>query len=113
MLSTMLPALVAARVGRGPRWLLCLCVIWLGACAAAGAQQPELPEGPNRDLVLRECGACHDMTMVVGEAGSTRDEWKTLINEMINNYGADIAPGDQAKILDYLATALGPGKSPR
>jgi hypothetical protein len=75
--------------------------------ATARAQQVELPAGANRDLVAHECAACHDLDMVVAGAGASREVWKATINEMIS-YGALIDPEDQAKILDYLASALGP-----
>ncbi|HEY2226555.1 MAG TPA: hypothetical protein VGI22_02230 [Xanthobacteraceae bacterium] len=75
--------------------------------ATALAQPAELPAGVNRDLVAHECAACHDLDMVVNGAGASREIWKATINEMIS-YGARIDPDDQAKILDYLASALGP-----
>jgi hypothetical protein len=89
-------------------WLISgvLCV-WLSTLATALAQQAELPAGVNRDLVAHECAACHDLEMVVAGAGASREIWKATINEMIS-YGARIDPEDQAKILDYLASALGP-----
>jgi hypothetical protein len=75
--------------------------------ATALSQPAELPAGVNRDLVAHECAACHDLDMVIAGAGATREVWKATINEMVS-YGARIDPDDQAKILDYLASALGP-----
>jgi hypothetical protein len=75
--------------------------------ATARAQQAELPSGPNRDLVAHECAACHDLDMVIAGAGASREIWKGTIDEMVS-YGARIEPEDQAKILDFLASALGP-----
>jgi mono/diheme cytochrome c family protein len=80
--------------------------------AAALAQPAELPAGLNRDLVARACGACHDLDMVAAGAGASREVWKGTINEMIS-YGARIDPEDQARILDYLASALGPNARAR
>jgi mono/diheme cytochrome c family protein len=105
MVRTLRSAAVAAlrlHVGR-VIWLL---VVWLGASAAASAQD-ELPPGPNQDLVAHTCGLCHGLGQVLDGQGATRADWSSIIQEMIS-YGADIAPDDQAKILDYLSSTLGP-----
>jgi hypothetical protein len=86
--------------------------LWLGAVAAglafgAGAAGAvELPPGPNRDLVMRECQACHGLEMVV-ESNETREVWNTLLDSM-TSYGLRVSPKDRARILEYLTTALGP-----
>ncbi len=72
----------------------------------AAAQAAELPPGPNRELVARECQACHDLDMVVA-SNETRETWNTLLDSM-TSYGLRVSPEDRSKILDYLATALGP-----
>jgi hypothetical protein len=77
------------------------------ALGTATAQQNELPAGPNRDVVSRECGGCHDLEMVVAAAGASRQAWNDTTDEMIR-YGARIDPEDRPKILDYLSSALGP-----
>jgi hypothetical protein len=74
--------------------------------AMAAAQGVELPPGPNRDVVSRECQACHDVDMVVATRRS-REGWNSLLDEM-TSYGMRVDPEDRAKILDYLATALPP-----
>jgi hypothetical protein len=83
----------------------------LGAMIAligvAAAQQIELPAGPNRELVSRECQACHDLGMVVGATGLTREGWTNILAEMAT-YGMNVTPDDQGKIIDYLSTYLGP-----
>ena len=74
--------------------------------AMAAAQGAGLPPGPNRDVVSRECQACHDVDMVVATRRS-REGWNSLLDEM-TSYGMRVDPEDRAKILDYLATALPP-----
>ncbi len=66
-------------------------------CVGAGAV--ELPAGPNKDMVARACGSCHDLDMVFDAAGQTREGWN----------------GDErAQILEYLVSFLGPeAKRPR
>jgi hypothetical protein len=85
-----------------------------GATALVGtfALAAELPPGPNRDLVAHECQACHDLDMVIEAAGASRDDWSGAI-EAMTSYGLKVSPEDRAKILDYLATALGPGSKPK
>jgi hypothetical protein len=87
----------------------------LGAISAslgtAGAQQIELPAGPNREVVSHECQACHDLDMVVAAAGLSREGWNSTIDEMIS-YGMHVDPQDRAKILDYLSSFLGSPSAP-
>jgi hypothetical protein len=73
---------------------------------AAVARADELPPGPNREVVARECQACHDANYFES-TNRSRESWDSLIDEMIS-YGMRITPEERAKILDYLATALGP-----
>jgi hypothetical protein len=76
------------------------------AIGSAGAQQIELPAGPNRDVVSHECQACHDLGMVIAAAGMSREGWNSTIDEMIS-YGMRVDAEDRAKILDYLSGFLG------
>jgi len=74
-------------------------------CAAAAAA--ELPEGPNRDVVVRACGACHDLEMVFDAAGQDRGGWSGTIDEM-TGYGMKVSPEEREQMLEYLARVLGP-----
>jgi hypothetical protein len=74
---------------------------------AAAAEITELPEGPNRDLVSKNCQSCHDLQMVFDAAGFSREEWDMTLDEM-NANGMDVSADDRAKILEYLSTYLGP-----
>jgi hypothetical protein len=86
-------------------------VAGLLAMGMAAAQGLTLPAGPNRDLVSRECQACHDLSMVLAATGLTRDGWDATIEEM-TGYGMRVAPGDRTKILEYLSNYLGSQASP-
>jgi hypothetical protein len=77
----------------------------------AAPQGLTLPAGPDRDLVSRECQACHDLSMVLAATGLTREGWNATIEEM-TSYGMRVAPGNRAKMLDYLSNYLGSGASP-
>jgi hypothetical protein len=86
----------------------------LGACLfSLDAGAAELPAGPNKDMVARTCGSCHDLDMVFDAAGQTREGWNGTIEEMAG-YGLKVSPGERALILEYLVTFLGPdAKKPR
>jgi len=83
-------------------------VLMLGAAAAQGI---ELPAGPNREVVSRECQACHDLAMVVGSTGLSRDGWNSVIDEMVS-YGLNVTPQQRTQILDYLSKFLGSPSEP-
>jgi hypothetical protein len=95
----------------GARSLCCILSISVALLVAAAAQSPDLPAGPNRDLVSRTCQACHDLGMVVAASGLSRDGWNSTIDEMVT-YGLSITPEDRGKILDYLSTYLGSSAAP-
>lgn len=67
----------------------------------------ELPEGPNRDVVVRACGACHDLEMVFDAAGQDREGWNGTIEEM-TGYGMKLSPQEREQMLEYFTRALGP-----
>jgi hypothetical protein len=80
------------------------------ALGVSGAGALEVPPGPNRDLVARECQACHSLDMVAA-SNETKEVWNTLLDSM-TSYGLRVSSEDRAKILDYLTTALGPKPAP-
>jgi hypothetical protein len=86
----------------------------IGACLfSLSAGAAELPAGPNKDMVARTCGSCHDLDMVFDAAGQTREGWNGTIEEMAG-YGLKVSPDERAQILEYLVTFLGPdAKKPR
>jgi competence protein ComEA len=80
------------------------------ALGVSGAGALDLPPGPNRDLVVRECQACHSLDMVAA-SNETKEVWNTLLDSM-TSYGLRVSSEERAKILDYLMTALGPKPAP-
>ena len=62
--------------------------------------------GPNLEVVKNNCTACHSADYVVTQPRGPKfkeDFWKAEVNKMIRVYGAPIAEGDIAKIVEYLA----------
>lgn len=76
------------------------------AFAGSLSAQATLPQGPNRDLVSRACGSCHDLEMVAIN-GRSQAGWDGTIDEM-TGYGMRVSPAERAQILEYLATYLPP-----
>ena len=87
-------------------WAVAACATLVSPLAVA-AEITELPDGPNRDLVSKICQSCHDLQTVFDAAGFSREEWDRTLDEM-NGNGMDVSADDRAKILEYLATYLGP-----
>src|SRR4051812_5652812 len=75
--------------------------------ATAQQDDPRLPQGPNRDLVVRTCSNCHPLSNLFSTAGRTRARWDEKIDDMVL-LGLKITPPERALILDYLAVALPP-----
>jgi hypothetical protein len=76
--------------------------------AAAQAQDdPRMPEGPNRELVIKACIGCHPLNFLYSTVGRTRDSWTRTLDDM-TKYGMNVTPQERAQILEYLATSLGP-----
>jgi mono/diheme cytochrome c family protein len=84
-------------------------LLLVASAHAAGNQ--ELPDGPNRALVYGQCRTCHDLQYLIESAGIPRDSWNDIIDSM-GQYGLRITPEQRAKILDYLATYMGPNPPP-
>jgi hypothetical protein len=89
-------------------WLVgtvCVTVVALSVRTTMAQVDPRMPEGPNRDLVVRICGECHALSNLYSTVGRTRDGWNEKIDDMIL-FGLKITPQERALILDYLAVAL-------
>jgi mono/diheme cytochrome c family protein len=85
-----------------------VCVLTFGVLAAS---RTDLPPGSGRDLVYAYCQTCHDPQYLVDSAGIPREEWDAAIDNM-RQYGLRIPADLRARILEYLATYLGPNPPP-
>jgi hypothetical protein len=80
-------------------------VIMLLSVRAMAQTDSPLPPGPNRDLVMRRCTTCHDISNLTSTVGKSRDGWNDKIDDMVV-YGLEITSQERALILDYLAAYL-------
>ena|SRR2546425_90786 len=90
------------RIARPLIGVVGVTLVALGVRATA---QVALPDGPNRELVSRTCGACHDLGMVIGAGGRSREGWDGTIDDM-TSYGMNITQAERRLVLEYLATYL-------
>jgi hypothetical protein len=60
-------------MGRLAAALFTSITVGLLTVVPAAPQGLTLPAGPDRDLVSRECQACHDLSMVLAANGLTRE----------------------------------------
>ena len=75
--------------------------------ATAQAQDdPRMPQGPNRTLVIKTCIGCHPLDFLYSTVGRSRDGWSRVLEDM-TSYGMNVTPQERAQILEYLATSLG------
>lgn len=83
--------------------------LFLLVAPAATAQ--ELPKGPGVDLVYAKCQTCHDLQYLIDSKGVDRATWQAEI-EAMKGYGLTLTPEEEKRILEYLATYMGPNPPP-
>ena len=87
-----------------------IAAISLLAAAPALAEEKPVPlkDGPGREAVEASCGTCHSLDYIRTNASFQKpDTWKAEVVKMVNAFGAEIGPEDQAKILEYLIANYG------
>ncbi|MGH7067743.1 MAG: c-type cytochrome [Acetobacteraceae bacterium] len=88
-----------------------LAFVMFPVAGALAAGVGGLPPGPGRDLVYATCQTCHSLDALTESAGVGRDAWSGILASM-RQYGLSVTPANEAKILGYLATYLGPHPPP-
>lgn len=91
--------------------MLCGALALSVAAVSASAAGIKLPEGPGANLVYARCQTCHDLQYVRDGKGLLPSQWKSVLASM-HDYGLTITPADEAAILAYLTTYLGPNPPP-
>jgi len=67
--------------------------------------QVELPEGEGKEVTVRVCSACHDMTLTIGER-HTEQQWRAVVDDMMRR-GAEASDSEKKLILAYLVKNFG------
>jgi hypothetical protein len=73
------------------------------ACAPACAQ---LPDAPGKDVTVKICGNCHDIDVIAGYHQG-KQAWSDMIAQMIEK-GAEGTEDEFKTVLDYLVKNFGP-----
>src|ERR1700733_9498415 len=66
----------------------------------------ELPPGEGKDLLVKQCSGCHQLTVVTSQHKS-ESGWTDIIIEM-RNRGANGSDEDMEQVIRYLTTNFGP-----
>lgn len=75
--------------------------------AAGAAQEPELPEGEGRRILVNACTSCHGLDYVAKLRGYyTREQWRDVVNTMVE-YGTKLEKKDEEVLVDYLTQHFG------
>lgn len=91
----------------GGHLVLAAALLLLALAAAIAAQEPELPEGEGKRILLGACTSCHGLDYVAKLRGYyTRDQWRDVVNTMVE-YGTKIEKKDEAVLVDYLTQHFG------
>ena len=82
------------------------CILSTQLAAAQTMDDPRMPQGPNRELVIKTCIGCHALSNLYSTVGRSREGWNRVLDDM-TNYGMNVTTQERAQILEYLATSLG------
>ena len=78
--------------------------------SAQAQENVPLKPGTGMETVEANCGACHSLDYPrINAPFLKRQGWETVVNKMINVFGAPIKPADAKVIIDYLAENYGSG----
>ncbi len=69
-----------------------------------------LAPGPGMEVARANCGLCHSTDYIVRQPRSNAAQWQAEVTKMVKVYGAPINPDNEKTIVEYLASAYGPGK---
>jgi virginiamycin B lyase len=87
--------------------LLSAAVLWLANPARSqnrqGGNQPQLPDGPGKELVAEKCSACHNLNRATGTRYN-REGWEEVVQMMVRSFSAPLTPEEASTAVSYLAT---------
>jgi len=71
-------------------------------------EEPDVPAGPNREQFTAYCRLCHSPRLVLTQPRLSEKKWGEVVRKMVTVYGAPIPPDQEAAVIAYLLTVLGP-----
>ena len=84
--------------------IIILAGTMLAACGSGSAPTTASSEG--QTLLQTRCNVCHGLDRVTSRQG-TADQWKLVVDRMINN-GAQLSPQEEQILVTYLAKTYHP-----
>ena len=106
------------RFGKAALWLIVAGVVASSTTPiAAQRRRPnrpppvDLPRGPVRQVIIRNCTACHGIDDYAFFA-LDRAGWQSLLEAKHKMGGAVLSDADRNTLLDYLVSKFGPGSKP-
>ena len=91
----------------GGRLPLAAALILFALVAASAAQEPELPDGEGKRILVNSCTSCHGLDYVAKLRGYyTREQWRDVVNTMVE-YGTKLEKKEEEVLVDYLTQHFG------
>jgi hypothetical protein len=69
---------------------------------------PELAQGEGREIIQIFCRFCHSTTYITMQPPLSAAMWESVVNKMIDIYGAPISDDSARQIINYLRTYYTP-----
>ena len=82
----------------------------LAALPASSVRAQDLPGGTGKDLVIRVCTVCHELTRITSKR-LTKDQWNDTVDKMAAR-GAKASDEEFETIVTYLAKYFGTDRPP-
>jgi mono/diheme cytochrome c family protein len=76
---------------------------------AASVEGQDLPDGAGKDLVMKVCTACHELTRITSKKW-TKEQWNDTVDKMAAR-GAKASDEEFESIVTYLAKYFGPDQA--
>jgi hypothetical protein len=86
-----------------------LATVLMALLLVASAPAQDLPDGPGKDLVMKVCTVCHELTRITSKK-RTKEEWSDTVDKMAMR-GAMATDEEFEMIVAYLAKNFGTGPS--
>ena len=78
---------------------------WLYVPVLALWAQPQLPEGPGKETVVKACAGCHEIEAVIS-GRRTKMGWQLNVDDMVSR-GAEGSEEEMAAVVEYLTSNFG------
>ena len=82
-----------------------LAILLMTLLLVSSARAQDLPDGPGKDLVMKVCTVCHELTRITSKK-KTKVEWNDTVDKMATR-GAMATDEEFEMIVAYLAKNFG------